>query len=169
MLLGLQSFVRQRFSSLAMAMVAAGFLLLLLEMIGYNHFGGLQIVGTGAVVIGLIASVLGIGAHGRLRSILIGLFLVLALAGLLGEWEHNEERLEGERGPAAGQEAPAPQGETEADQQSGPGGSEEEIPPPILAPLSVSGLCLFGSVLLLARREPDEQQERFEKRVAARG
>lgn len=164
MLLTLQSFVRQRFFPLIMGMLAVGFLLLLGELIGYKHFEGIQWVGTGAVIIGLLAALLGIGARGGLRKGLIYLFLVLALTGLLGEWEHNEDRLRGESGPqGAGQQTDVGQGD--GDQQSGPGGSEEGIPPPILAPLSVSGLCLFGAIMLLARRD----QEEADDGVPARG
>lgn len=156
MLLTMQTFVRRRFSPLLLLMVAAGFLLLLLELIGYQHFGGLQLVGTASVVIGLLAALLGIGARGRLRTTLIWVFLVLSLVGLLGAWEHNEERLGGEREAPAG--APAPQADGDDDQESGPGGRAEEIPPPLLAPLSVSGLCLFGAVSLLGRREDGDER-----------
>lgn len=160
MLLTMQSFVRGRFYPLLMGMLAAGFLLLLLELIGYRHFGGLQLVGTGAVILGLVAALLGIGAKGGLRRGLIYLFLVLALTGLLGEWEHNEDRFGEERRPQAGQSTQegqdSPQ-QGDGDQQSGPGGSEERTPPPILAPLSVSGLCLFGAIVLLSRRDDEDE------------
>ena len=153
MLLTMQTFVRRRFHPLLMGMLAAGFLLLLLELISYSHFEGLQLVGTGAVVLGLIGALLGIGANGGLRRGLIYLFVILALTGLLGEWEHNEDRLRGQ-GAQSGQSAP-PQGTNR--QQGGPRGPRQRTPPPILAPLSVTGLCLFGAVILLSRRDDEDE------------
>ena len=163
MILTLQSFVRHRFHPLLMSMIAAGFLLLLLELIGYEHYHGIQLVGMAAVVIGLLASLAGIGARGGLRKGLIYLFIVVALTGLLGEWEHNEDRLGGEREARNGQGLPGAQtgpSQGDGDQQSGPGGRREETPPPLLAPLSVSGLCLFGAVVLLSRRDDDDETRR---------
>jgi hypothetical protein len=164
-MVGVQTFVQRRSYELLLGLVGVGFLVLLAELIGYRHFEGLQLIGTGATVVGAAAAFLGIRASAGLRRALAGVFLVLALVGLLGMWEHNEDRLGGEerRPPAAqvgqggqggqagqgGQVGPGGQG-----RQGGPGGfGGFRMPPPPLAPLSLSGFCLLGAVVLLGRRD----------------
>lgn len=144
MVASLQTFVRRQFFPLLMALIGAGFVMLFVELLLYSHYQGLQIVGTAATVLGAIAAFLGIGARGNLRVGLAILFIVLALTGLLGAWEHNESRFEGEgerRPPAAAQAGEA--GEA----------GEAETPPPPLAPLSLSGFCALGALGLLGKRD----------------
>jgi Na+-transporting methylmalonyl-CoA/oxaloacetate decarboxylase gamma subunit len=143
MVASLQSFVQQRYHALIMAIIGMGFVLLMLELLGYHHYEGLQIVGLSATVIGALASFLGIGASSRRRRTLAVVFLVLSLAGLLGVWQHNGERLSGER-----PEAELSEGRREAGEQD-----DEDIPPPPLAPLSLSGFCVLGAIALLGRKD----------------
>ena len=95
MLATTQRFVQRNFHALLMTLVGAGFVLILLELIGYKHYQGLQIVGLATTIIGAIAAFAGIRATGRLRMGLAGVLIILSLAGLLGTFEHNEKRLGG--------------------------------------------------------------------------
>jgi hypothetical protein len=140
MLQSMQTLVRRQFHPLIMSMIAGGFLLLLVELVLYQHYESLQLLGMGAVVIGLIASLLGIGARGSLRTALIVVFLVVSLSGVLGLWFHNVERIGGGARISGGEESEEGEG---------------EMSPPVLASLSVSGLCVFGATMLLARRDDD--------------
>ncbi len=150
MLLSLQNVVRSRFHTIVMAMIAGGFLMLLAELLIYAHYQQLQLIGFGAVVIGLICSVVGIGANARLRRTLAVIFLVLSITGVIGLYFHNEERLGGEEG------GPPAQGEGGGEEGGEEGGlGEPRMEPPALASLSVSGLCIFGAVMLLARRDDE--------------
>lgn len=147
MLLTIQAIVRSRFHLLVMSVIAGGFLVLLTELLIYSHYQQLQLVGLAAVIIGLIASVLGIGARGTMRTRLVAVFLVVSLSGLLGLYFHNERRIGGESGPPQAGGSEPQGGETGSD---GP-----RMPPPVLASLSVTGLCIFGAVMLLARRDEE--------------
>jgi hypothetical protein len=146
----LQTFVQRRFHGLMMAMIGFGFVLLFLELlIGYQHYHGLQLIGLATTVIGAIVSFLGIGATGSRRWTLAILLLGLSLAGVLGTFLHNGDRLEGREGPPAAQSerGTPPQRPPEARDNGRP------IPPPILAPLSLSGFCILGAVALLGRKD----------------
>ena len=176
MLATTQRFVQRNFHALLMALVGAGFVLILLELIGYKHYQGLQIVGLATTVIGAIAAFAGIRATGRLRIGLAGVLIVLSLAGLLGAWEHNEKRLTGageERRPGAqsaegapnNQDAQPPAAPSDGTQPARPNGGQRprggfEIPPPPLAPLSLSGFCILGAVALLGRKDERPVGER---------
>lgn len=161
MLGSLQTFVQRRFFTLLMLLLAAGFLLIFGELVLYNHFEGLQIIGTASTVIGAILALVGIGAGANLRRWLAVGFIALSLVGVLGVFEHNEERLGGEeerRPPAAqttGNQASGESGENEAGEAGeGPEGEGPEMPPPPLAPLSLAGFCALGAVALLGRKDP---------------
>lgn len=168
MVKGLQGFVQRRFYLLLMLLIAAGFLLMFAELVLYKHSKGLQIIGTASTVVGAILAFIGIGANGNLRRILAVVFIVVSLIGVVGVFEHNEERLGGEedrRPPTAqttGSQASGESGENEQG-ESGEGGENgegsengegDEAPPP-LAPLGVTGLSAFGAVALLGRRDPE--------------
>ena len=167
MLGSLQTFVQRRFFTLLMLLLAAGFLLIFGELVLYNHFKGLQILGTASTVIGAIMALVGIGAGANLRRWLAVGFIALSLVGVIGVFEHNEERLGGEeerRPPAAqttgnqasGESGENEQGESEEAGEAGerPEGPGEETPPPPLAPLSLAGFCALGAVALLGRKDP---------------
>lgn len=147
MMLTMQSFVQRRYHTLVMASVGFGFVLLIVELLNYRHYQGLQIIGLATVVLGAIAAFLGIRATGGLHNALIVGFFVLSLAGLVGAFLHNADRLFGERRPEAAQ---ATAQRAQSTGEAGPPGGQ--IPPPLLAPLSVSGLCVIGAFTLLDRK-----------------
>jgi hypothetical protein len=160
MLVSVQSFVQQRYHALLMSVIGLGFVLLLLELIGYQHYEQLQLIGLGSTIIGAVVSFLGITATGNRRRFLAAVLIVLSVAGLLGTWLHNGERLEGERrGLPAEQFQGRPSqsgenGESQPWQVRPEEGGRPKIPPPPLAPLSLSGFCILGAVALLGRRDP---------------
>lgn len=154
-MLAMQTFVRRRYHALLMGLIGLGFVLLTLELLLYRHYQGIQSIGLAARVIGAIVAFLGIRATGSLRRNLALVFLVLSLAGLIGVVEHNEERLGGEERPESARA-------TQQQIQSGGAANQEqpaggEIPPPVLAPLSMSGFCVLGLVALLAKKDDDER------------
>ena len=172
MLVGMQKIVQQRYYGLLMGLVGGGFVLLMLELIGYQHFEGLQIIGFAATIVGAVTAFAGIRANAQLRRILAGVFVVLAIIGLFGTVQHNAKRLGGDQRPPFGQNQPGGQaGPAGQDRQGGqgqpgqPGGPGEpggfarrfRIPAPPLAPLSLSGFCLLGTVVLLGKREDEGQ------------
>lgn len=174
--------VRKHVTSLQLLLLASGFVITLGELILLGHTKGIQLVAIGSTVVGILLSLWGLASKGKMSNIVAALFLLLALTGLIGTFEHLEEggeggearalpslnasrgtvinvaftaEEEGESGEgtsaqaneAAGSESVI--GEAEG-AESGKGG-EGNIPP--LAPLSLSGLALFGAITLLGRRQ----------------
>jgi hypothetical protein len=159
MLTSLQSFVQRRFHTLIMSLIGIGFLFLLAELIMYEHYDGIQLVAVVSTVLGALLAFLGIVATGRMRLGIAAVMLVLAVSGIIGVVEHNEKRSEGgeQRSGQVQQgdeDKGSEQGEASKQGESGEGEGEAEIPPPPLAPLSLSGLCAFGAVALFGRRDP---------------
>lgn len=182
MLSTIQTFVQRRYHTLLMGFIGLGFVLLFAELIGYEHYHGFQVIGLATTIIGVVTAFTGIAAKGKLRFVLASIFLVLSLAGLLGLFFHNEDRLGLEQRPPAGQ-FPAPgQGGAPpiGDNQTGqptagttnpqnqatpatgqelrqpgarPGGRARPMGPPPLAPLSLSGFCALGMVALLGKKD----------------
>ena len=176
-----QTFVRSHLTNLILLSLAGGFLLLLAELLLAGHTEGVQLVGLGASVLGIVLALVGIAAKGRARNVLAALFLVLAISGLVGAFEHNEERFEeGEEAAAPivlsqsagraglnrtisyrldgdeGEEDEAREGQ-EAREEGEAGEDEEgESNPPPLAPLSLSGLSILGVLALVAKEEEAE-------------
>lgn len=162
----LQTFVSQRFRSILMLFSAGGFLMLLVELLLTHHTDGIQLVAVAATILGLGLSLLALGTKGRARLAVAMLFLLLSASGLIGAYEHYEESEGGEKSAfvqtakAADEESEATneqQGEGAKNQENGipaENGAEggEEVPPP-LAPLSLSGLALLGTLTLLANDE----------------
>ena len=156
-----QTFVRSNLTSLLLLFLAGGFLILLAELLLTDHTEGIQLIAVAASTFGALLALAGLKAKGSVRNVLAILFLVLAISGLVGAFEHFEERFEEE------EETKAPivlrqnsgrmgmasipyrldQDEDEEDEEE-----EEESPPP-LAPLSLSGLSILAALALLAKEE----------------
>ncbi len=148
MVASVQTFVQRRYYGLLMSILGLDFVMLFFELLGYRHWQGLQIIGLATVVLGAIASFVAIGANASLRKGLAVLFLVLSLAGIIGVWEHNEERLGG-----AGERRPPVAAQQNRQVGQRPPEGDFHIPPPTLAPLSLSGFCILGAVVLFGRRD----------------
>lgn len=168
----IQSFVQRRYWTLMMLFLIVGFAMLLVELVITNHTEGIQLVAVAASLVGLVLAGVGLIASPKLRPIVAVLFLLLSLTGVIGVIEHNEAGgEEGERAarPALTANANA-SGAAVALSRSLQGGDNdndtpptrdfgdfqgpprEQAPPP-LAPLSLAGLSLMGTVVLLGRRD----------------
>lgn len=164
----IQSFAREHLTTLMMLLLAAGFLVVLGELVLYKHYVGEQLIGLLSTVVGTVLVLWGIFAKGRVRVTLATLLVVLSLAGLIGVEEHSaSEAGEAQRptpvavsaaniaistgAPTVAQDSETDAGTTEA----GSEGSSKTTPPP-LAPLGLSGLALMGAVILFAKRDEPE-------------
>lgn len=155
--------VQKSFFTLFMLMLAAGFAILLAELLLTNHTDGIQLVAVVAAVAGLIFILAGLFVRGRAATVVAVLLLLLSVTGLIGTFEHLEEGGgEGERASVPRVEAVGNQqvslrldddeenegaeragGEQEA--REGEEGESEGNPPP-LAPLSLAGLSMMGAL-----------------------
>ena len=166
----IQFFVQRRYWTLMMLFLIGGFAMLLAELVITNHTEGIQLVAVAASLGGLVLAVVGLIASPKLWPVVAALFLLLSLTGIIGVVEHIESGgEEGERAsrPALTTSASSAaaavslrlQGGGDYDdgpaRESGAGGFQpggENVPPP-LAPLSLAGLSLMGTVVLLGRRD----------------
>ncbi len=164
--------LRRNFSTILLSFVATGFAFLLAELILIRHTEGTQLVATGASAVGMILTLIALIPQRRLHTIIIGLFVLLALSGVYGAFAHKEDRVErreeaaaaltvvetsivtadagvggGEVAPAGAAEAPADAGETKEVVGEALGSFAEN--PPLLSPLALSGLALLGILVLL--------------------
>ena len=179
----LGNLIRKHVTSIQLLLLAGGFVITLAELILLGHTKGIQLVAIGSTVAGILLALWGLISTGNMRKIVAMLFVLLSLTGLIGTFEHLEEGDEaGEarltvptfnnrQGSALnvalnaqeddeGSEGSNAQPNTErtrpfagAVRREGRGG----VGTPPLAPLSLSGLALFGAVTLLGYRK-DEQQ-----------
>jgi hypothetical protein len=142
------SWLQERFPELVAVMVAGGFALTLGELLLMNHTEKIQKLALLMTSAGMLAVALGLIAP-KFRKLLVGVLIVVAASGLFGVYEHLEEAAEHRE--KAAREASAPgvlqAGGGDAGEHEKKG--EKHGPPP-LAPLSVSGLALMGSLGLLA-------------------
>ncbi len=154
------SLLQERFPEMVAVMVAGGFALTLGELLLMNHTEKSQNIGVVLTGIGMVAVALGVMVGPRLRKVLAGLLIVVAAGGLFGVYEHLEEAQEHrEKAERARQESglvvqkadyDAHEGEEASEHREGK--KEEKHGPPPLAPLSVSGLALMGSLGLIASK-----------------
>ncbi|MEZ4767449.1 MAG: hypothetical protein R2844_03380 [Caldilineales bacterium] len=166
----IQSFVQRRYWTLMMLFLIGGFAMLLVELVITNHTDGIQLVAVAASLAGLILAGVGLIASPKLRPIVAVLFLVLSLTGVIGVIEHQEAGgEEGERAarPALTTNASASGAAIALSRSLQGGDGDEDSPPtrdfqgpppgesapPPLAPLSLAGLSLMGTVVLLGRRD----------------
>ena len=163
----LESWVQRRLAVLLLGMLAGGFAILLVELLLTDHVNGVQLVAVAASVAGLVLTLAAMVVRGRARYGVAALLLVLSATGLLGAYEHFEERSGEEAAvPSLVASAPAnqliafhaqdndddgpPQSEQgESGERGEREGEEAEGTPPPLAPLSLSGLSLMGVIVTL--------------------
>ncbi len=168
----LTQYVRRHFTTLVLLSVLAGFALILVELLVTQHYDGIQLVAPISCGVGILLSATALWfAPGR--SAIAVLLLLLALTGLFGAFEHQEEGGEEEARASTtvvmqvsdeGSESPTTVSESEAGEnevgeaesiergERGEGeGEEEEGNPPPLAPLSLSGLAFLGALSVIAQ------------------
>ncbi len=152
----IQAFVQKQFTNLLLLFVTGGFLMLVVELLLTGHTRGIQLVAVAASVAGVVLALAGLLTRGKMSNIVAVAFLLLALTGLLGVSEHLEEGGEGQEGVAAaqvvrtGNATNMPVNFRQAEDFR-PGGRRNTPPP--LAPLSLAGLSLLGTVTLVGRKE----------------
>ena len=127
----------RRFADLVLVGAAVGFLVILAELLLMEHWDGLQRLAPAAAAAGAAACLLAVIVHGRARYALAAFLGVLSLAGFYGFYLHMEER--GGFSARAFDEG-SPQG------TPGPDGEQRRGGPAPLAPLSVAGTALLGSL-----------------------
>ena len=157
-----QGFLGQHRDTLLLLLLAGGFVVVLGELVLYQHWDSTQLIGFSATVVGLLAVLVGIFVKGTLRTVIGLLLVVLSLSGLIGAREHLEEGGEAmsprpalvQQSTLAGAQEIAYRPGALAQEGEGEGGEGggETVPPP-LAPLSLSGLALMGAVILLAKKD----------------
>lgn len=91
----IQARLRANMTMVLLVFVIGGFLLLLAELLLTGHTKGIQAIAIASTIAGVLLGLGGLFARPFLRKVLIGLFLLLALSGVVGIIEHNEERFEG--------------------------------------------------------------------------
>lgn len=152
----IQAFVQKQFTNLLLLFVIGGFLMLVAELLLTGHTRGIQLVAVAASVAGVVLALAGLLTRGKMSNIVAIAFLVLALTGLLGVSEHLEEGGDEQEGVAMAQVVRTtnatnmPINFSEEDEFR-PG--ERKNAPPPLAPLSLAGLSLLGTVTLAGRKE----------------
>lgn len=86
----IQAFVRRHFNPIILLLLAAGFVITLLELYSYQHWRGTQLIGFASTIAGLVLVLVGIVVKRGLRITVAVLLLALSVAGLIGTWEHYE-------------------------------------------------------------------------------
>lgn len=184
----IQEFARKNLVWVLLTAIAVGFALTTWELVLYRHWEGTQLIGFVATVLGAVLALAGIFVSGALRNIVAILLVLLSITGLIGTYEHFEHApgREGEEGarPALtvanaaqagtvqnvafnpnGEVQSAPAQEDDADEQP-PAGARPpfeggfRMPPPPLAPLSLTGLALMAAIVVLAKPDRREVAER---------
>jgi uncharacterized membrane protein (UPF0136 family) len=86
--------LRRNTTAILLSFVAAGFAFLLAELLLIGHTEGSQLVATGASAVGLLLALLALVPQRTLRFVVAGLFVLLALSGVYGAFEHKTDRVE---------------------------------------------------------------------------
>ncbi len=133
----LANLVQARFPTLVLVGVAAGFGMLLAELLLTGHTEGVQRIAVLTSVLGIGLGLMALWVSGSLRGLVIAAFALLALAGVYGALEHREG---------------ADEREAQTQVRFVREREEGEATPPPLAPLSLSGLALLGALATLAKR-----------------
>ncbi len=145
------SVLQERFPEMVGVMVVGGFALTLGELLLMGHTEKIQTLAVVMTAVGMLATLVGLVAP-RFRKLLAGLLIVVAAGGLFGTYEHFEEAAE-HREKAARQELERASQGLAVEAHAGEKRERKEkqgIPP--LAPLSLSGLALLGSLGLVASK-----------------
>lgn len=89
---GLRRSIQGNFSSILLILVTGGFLVLLVELVLFQHWQGLQLIGLGSVVLALILTIAGMFVEGGGANVIGILLVVISLVGLVGVFEHYQAR-----------------------------------------------------------------------------
>jgi hypothetical protein len=154
------AFVQRRWQALLLLLLAVGFASTAVDLLLAGHVEGVAFLGVVAPAVAFVCVMIGLFAGRTMRGAMAVVLLFVALAGLLGAWQHFEA---GRRSPGGG--APvllARQGASQAVRYApalaAQGGSPLAQPrrgrrdgPSPLMPLVMSGLALMAAILLLVQ------------------
>lgn len=138
--------------------VAAGFAMVMIELLMMHHDEGKQLIAIAGTGVGAVLALVGIKAQGKARTALAAGLVAVAFTGVVGTYFHLFHHEDEEEHAAVTRLARWVDGQTAAhaeeedEEKRGENGEEEEHLPP-LAPLSVSGLGVLGALGVLARRQ----------------
>lgn len=146
--------LQERFPEVVGVLVIGGLALTLAELLLMGHTEKKQMLGVVMTVVAMGLTGLGLLVGPTLRKGLAIALLVVAAGGVYGVVEHLEEVAEHREKAQARETRVVVQlaDFDKADREKKGDHEEEEHGPPPLAPLSVSGLALMGSLGLLASR-----------------
>jgi hypothetical protein len=139
--------LHQNFYRLSLLLIAAGFISILGELLFSMHLTGTQSIGIYSAVLGALFAIHGF-CQPQASKALAFAFCVLSLFGLIGTYEHYESR--------------EMKGEFTGLRQSinhENASTTRVTSPPMMAPLSLSGLSMFAILVLLAFREEETLQD----------
>jgi hypothetical protein len=142
----IQMLIREHMLTINLSIIACGFIAIVIELIFAGHMSGAQQIGFYTAALGGLLAIHGL-MDVKARQYLAIIFLVLAIFGLIGAVEHFGARQIKE---------------TLAITQQMEGGANEPvriISPPLMAPLSLSGLALFAVITLFAAEKPKNPSE----------
>ncbi len=140
----LQDWLQTRFYSVLMLLLVGGFLTLLAELVITDHLDGIQLVGVVASIAGTVLTLAALFVSSGARKVVAVLLLLLSVSGVMGAYQHYENRSGGEEAmrPASLARVYQPAGfQLQEDEGEEAGGASA---PPPLAPLSLAGLMLDG-------------------------
>lgn len=140
-----QNTMQKHSFAVLMMLLAGGFATLLAELLITQHTDGVQLVAVVAASVGLILVLAAVFVRGRAATTVAVLLLLLSVTGLLGTVQHlTSGDEEGERATLQRFETGGYQPIAFALDDDG-----DKAAPPPLAPLSLAGLSLMGSVIVL--------------------
>jgi hypothetical protein len=157
--------VQEHYYTIVMLLLVGGFAILLAELLMLGHTDGVQLVGVGATVAGLILTLAALFVRERAAMAVAVMLVLLSVTGLIGVREHLEQReADGaERAAiqqpqqAAFREIAYTQDDDDAPKATAPDGNarpdgdrdDNGGTPPPLAPLSLAGLSIMGAVTIV--------------------
>jgi len=140
-----QNAIQKYFYAVLMMLLAGGFAILLAELLITQHTDGIQLVAVVAASVGLLLVLAAFFVSGRSATTVAVLLLLLSVTGLLGTVQHLTS------GDGDGERAIIQRFETGGYQPIAfalDDDGDKATPPP-LAPLSLAGLSLMGSVIVI--------------------
>lgn len=148
------TWLQERFPEVVGVLVIGGLALTLAELLLMGHTEKKQMLGVVMTAVAMGLTGVGLLVGPAIRKVLAIALLVVAAGGIYGVVEHLEEAAEHREKAQAKESRVVVQlvDFDEGDRERKGEHEEEEHGPPPLAPLSVTGLALMGSLGLMASR-----------------
>ena len=153
----LRLLIQERFWNIVLLFVMGGFLATAVELILIGHVNGPQLIAVYSAVFGALVAIHGLIATQKTRYYLAGIFLFLCIMGLIGTFEHFGARKTKETMALVQQITAMTAGASSSiagSSNANGGWFMSFTSPPIMAPLSLSGLSFLGMFTLFVRSNP---------------